>query len=369
VLNRKKLIQLALSEIPSETEYLDYKQEINLTSESSRGKLIRIICAMSNSTPNSKSFILVGISDNKELVGSSFIDDADFQNSVKDYLPLSLKISYENVKFTELPENRFIGVITIYPTENICSISKSIWKIRRGDKYVRRGSTTEKWDGTSKYNSEHNSIESDQLVKRATISLESTLDSVLDFYSDACEDYNPKHYVFNDQHIVGITAWPDKKSNLFSEVTVSLLNEEIIYFWSALEYVELQLTKQSVTINENALLFWNSERLYMPLKTVIMDFSNTSSYQIDRKINSRIPHIDKSEIDNFLNSYIEKLESDCYYLKIFPYELLLAALNGSKDAAELLLNKNNGDIDGSVAESYTEAITTFDLLKDRVKFS
>ena len=369
MLNRKKLILLALSEIPSETEYLDYKREINLTSDSARGKLIRIICAMSNSNPDSKSFILIGISDNKDLVGNSFIDDAEFQNAVKDYLPFTLKLSCENVKFPELPEDKFIGVITIYPSENICSISKNIWKLKSGDKYIRRGSTTEKWNGISKCNSEHNKTESDQLVKRATISLESTLDAVLDFYSDSCESYNPKHYVFNDQYVVGITAWPDEHSNLFSEVTVSLLNEEISFFWSALEYVELHYTKQCITINENALLFWSGERLYMPIKTVAIDFSKASSYQIDRKLNFHIPHISKAEIDHFLEKYPEKLAGDLYYLEIFPYELLLAALNGSKEAAKVLLNKNNGKIDGVIAESYAEAITTFNILKDRVKFS
>ena len=230
MLNRKKLIQLALSEIPSETEFLDYKQEINLTSVSARGKLIRIICAMSNSNPYSKSFILIGINDNKELVGSSFIDDSVFQNAVKDYLPITLKLSYENVKFPNLPENEFIGVITIYPSEHICSISKNIWKLKSDDKYIRRGSTTEKWDGTDKCNSEHNKTESDQLVKRATITLESTLDAVLNFYSDSCENYDPKHYVFNDQYVVGITAWQDEQSKLFSEVTLSLLNEEVSFF-------------------------------------------------------------------------------------------------------------------------------------------
>ena len=63
------------------------------------------------------------------------------------------------------------------------------------------------------------------------------------------------------------------------------------------------------------------------------------------------------------------MASDSYYLEIFPYELLLAALNGSKEAASILQHKNDGDIDGAIAESYTEAITTFNILKDRVKFS
>ena len=118
MLNRKKLVQLSLSEIPSETEYLDYKRQIDLRSTSGRGKLIRLICAMNNSNPNGQSFIFVGISDDKNIVGTSYLDDANFQNAIKGFIANAPKVSYENIHFKTLASNKFIGIITIYPSEN-----------------------------------------------------------------------------------------------------------------------------------------------------------------------------------------------------------------------------------------------------------
>lgn len=367
MLNRKKLIQISLSEIPSETEYLDYKQKINLFSDSGRAKIIRLICAMNNSNPKSMSFIFVGIGDNKELVGASFFDDADFQNAIKDFLPDFLKLSYENVKFPGLPEGRFIGVITIYPSQAGSSICKDIWKLRKGDKFFRRGSITERSAGPRNRSIKNNQFESEQLVKRATVSLGSTLDTFLKFYKETSESYNPEHYVFNDQYVVGITQWRDDSSNLSSEATVTLLNEEVSFFWSALEYVKITCTRQQVVVEEHALVFWNGERRYMPIKSLIIDFSSPESYSVDKSVVARIPSLSQADIENFMSQYQCKIKSDENYLEIFPYELLLAALNGSTEAAFLLLNRNEGKVDGSLAESYAQAIKTYTLLCDPAK--
>ena len=369
MLNRKKLIQLSISEIPSETEYLDYKLQINLSSDAGRGKLIRLICAMNNSNPNGMSFIFVGIGDDKSFIGAPFLDDSDFQNSVKDFIANCPKLSYENINFKELSPDRFIGIITIYPNEIGSYINKSIWKLKNGDKYIRRGSTTEKYSEKVEIIVNQNQYESTQLIQRASVSLESTLATVLSFYNDTHEEYNPQHYVFNDQYVVGISAWKDDHTDFLSEVTVSLINEEVTFFWSALDSVKITYLADCIFIEEQALLFWQGERIFMPFKKTKLDFSKVGSYSVGKELLFSIPKLTDEEVHSFISNYSEKLEGNDYCLEILPYELLLAALNGSTAATTLLFDRNNGNVDGAVAESYSDAISTYKQLSVAGLFS
>ena len=363
MLNRKKLIQLSLSEIPSETEFLDYKQEINLSSESGRGKLIRLICAMNNSNPNGTSFIFVGISDDKKIVGTNFLDDADFQNSTKGFITDCPKLSYENIIYGDIPTNKFIGIITIYPNEVGSSILKKIWKLSVGDKFIRRGSTTDKFTHTRQSSIEQNEVESNQLINKSNVSLKSTLDAVLAFYSEAAESYKPKHYVFNDQYVVGISAWKEAQPDILCEVTISLINESITYFWGALEYVKINILPQSILVEEQKLIFWQGKKKYMPFKKFEINFAQMSSQVPKQELLFSVPTLTEKDISNFINSYSEKVATNRNYLEILPYELLLAALNGSDKARDLLFDKNNGKTDGAVSESYYDAISTYNQLE------
>jgi hypothetical protein len=364
VLNRKKLVQLSISEIPSETEYLDYKQQINLSSEQSRGKLIKLICAMNNSNPNGMSFIIIGVRDDKILIGVPFLDDANFQNAVKGFITDCPKLSYENIKFEELPSGDFIGVISIYPNGIGSNISKRIWKLKEGDKYVRCGSTTGRFTQINNFSINQNEFESTQLIQRATVSLQSTLDAVLAFHNETDKAYNPQHLVFNDQHVVGISAYKDEYTDLWSEVTVSLINEEVSYFWSAGKFVKIICLEHCVLIEEQALLFWRGERKFIPFKQTKIDFTDVGAYKVHKELFLAVPTLTGEEIHNFINCYSEKLNSDSLYIEIFPYELLFAALNGSNEATTLLFNRNDGNVDGALAQSYMEAISTYEQFKD-----
>jgi len=368
VLNRKKLVQLSLSEIPSETEYLDYKRQIDLTSTPGRGKLIRLICAMNNSNPNGQSFIFVGIGDDKSVVGTSFLDDAIFQNAVKGFIANPPKLSYENINFKTLASNRFVGIITIYPSKNESYICKNIWKLKAGDKFIRRGSTTEKYPERADIFTKQNEIESNQLIQRATVSLGSTLDAVLSFYNESHKEYNPRHYVFNEHSVVGISSWQDENTSYHSEVRVSILNDEVTYFWSALDNVKIICLEQFVLIEEQAVVFWKGERIYFPFKLTKLDFSKIGEYSVHKELLFSIPTLKAEEITSFIRGISDKLDADKEYVEILPYELLLAALNGSNEAVNLLFDRNNGNVDGALAESFSEAIFTYNELKDGVLF-
>ena len=78
---------------------------------------------------------------------------------------------------------------------------------------------------------------------------------------------------------------------------------------------------------------------------------------------SNIPELSAKDIDEFLGSYKDRLLTDPYFAEVLPYELLFAALNGSRVSLDLLLDCNGGNVDGSVAESYSEAIRTYEYLQ------
>lgn len=366
MLSRKKLIQLALSELPSETEYLDYKQQIDLASDKGRAKLIKLIAAMSNSNPQGMSFIIVGVTDRKNVIGASFIDDAKLQNAIRGYLESSPKVRYENVTHDQLPQDKFIGLITIYPENSVCRVSKKIWKLCQGSTYYRIGSTIiDETALTSDVSFDGNVKDSMDLVKNASVSLESTIDALLKFYKTQNEAYKPRHYVFHDQYVVGVSGYKSKRSEFLSEVTVSLINEEVSYFWSALENVKIVVTENTLIVYEMKIAFWNKKLIYFPFKEVTFNFLQGFSYEIIKSLNVKFNPLKQEEIDVFLNSYQNKLDSDESYLEYFPFELLLAALNGSEKARDILFSRNNGNIDGAVAEAYQEAINTY---KEAVNF-
>ena len=260
MLNRRKLIQLALSEVPAETEYLDYKQEIDLTNERDRGKLIKLVAALSNSNPNGMSFVIIGVTDSKRIVGINFIDDAKFQNAIRGYLENCPKILYENIAHDSLPKDKFIGLLTIQPENSECRVLKKIWTLRPENIYYRLGTTvievSEYNGGDSAYRNEKDSM---ALVNRASVSLEATLDSLVEFYDSQHREYNPKHHVFHDQYVVGVSGYPSVRCESLTEVTVALINEDVSYFWSALESVRIERNEDTFTVLEEKLACWDKE--------------------------------------------------------------------------------------------------------------
>jgi len=110
-------------------------------------------------------------------------------------------------------------------------------------------------------------------------------------------------------------------------------------------------------------------KIILPFKLTTLDFSKIGAYRVQKKLLLSIPILTAEEISYFISSCSDKLDANKEYIEIFPYELLLAALNGSNEAESLLLNRNNGNVDGALAQSYNEAIFTYEELKASVMFS
>ena len=131
MINKRLLIKNLLAH-NDESSFYDKKRKIDLGSKEGKAKFLKHICALSNSNPKNNSFIVIGVEDEgNEIRGVDFFDDSKLQNLVNAYLTNAPIISYENVLFPHLPDDKVVGLVTIRPTGEITSLRKNIWKISR----------------------------------------------------------------------------------------------------------------------------------------------------------------------------------------------------------------------------------------------
>ncbi|KRQ87953.1 Divergent AAA domain protein [Caloramator mitchellensis] len=130
-------IQKLLSLISKdESSKLDFKEKINIETESSKKELAKDICAIANSK-GGRGYLIFGIEDKtKKIIGinkDDFIEEK-IQQIVSTRIDPPIPISVE----THTIDNKTIGLIVIYNTE------QKPYQIREtGAFYIRRGSTTD----------------------------------------------------------------------------------------------------------------------------------------------------------------------------------------------------------------------------------
>ena len=64
--------------------------------------------------------------DDHKIVGVDFFDDSKIQNLVNAYLNNPPLISYENILFPHLPDDKVVGLVTIKSSGKVCSLQKTI---------------------------------------------------------------------------------------------------------------------------------------------------------------------------------------------------------------------------------------------------
>jgi hypothetical protein len=96
------------------------KAQVELAHSWRKSKVLKHICALSNSNPANNSYI-VSASKINEIVGVDFFDD--IQNLVNAYLENPPKIQYES-PFPNLPKDRVIGLVTVKPKNNTSYFKK-----------------------------------------------------------------------------------------------------------------------------------------------------------------------------------------------------------------------------------------------------
>ncbi|MBL4933939.1 helix-turn-helix domain-containing protein [Clostridium paridis] len=133
-MDRRKLMTLIKQE---EGIKLDFKQKIDISSDSGKKELAKDICAIANSK-GGRGYLIVGIEDKtKKIIGIDkdyIFSEEQIQQIVASRCetPIPIKVDFFEI------EKKYIGVITIYDGQ------QKPYQIREnGAFYIRRGSTTD----------------------------------------------------------------------------------------------------------------------------------------------------------------------------------------------------------------------------------
>lgn len=346
MINKRLLIKNLLAHY-TENSFYDKKQKLNLHSFEGKGKFLKHICSLSNSNPKNRSFILVGIEDEKNLIiGTDFYDDSHIQNLIDAYLENPPQIQYENIVFPHLEDGQVVGLVTIYPKKGKSYFKKKIHTINIGTAFSRKGSIS---FPTYRIPNIDNSEVVESILKMSANNLKSTIDSVLDFMTNKHPDMSPKYQVFKEYFTLcwaGIEKTVDDKTYL-SRVDIELINEQLKIFYSALDEVVISYDDEEFVITEYIKLSFKRNNLYVPFSIQKIVFNDEMTYKITSEIIFKTPEVDKRHLHHIYNYYLavlKKLENNIklseveqYDLKNLCYSLMLCYLHGFKNAKEVLI--------------------------------
>ena len=140
MINKRLLIKNLLAH-NDENSFYDKKRFISISEKEGKAKFLKHVCALANSNPKNNSFIVIGVEDrDNTIVGVEFFDDSKIQNLINAYLDNPPIVSYENIPFPHLPENKVVGLVTIRSIGKLCALRKNIWKYYGGSVFYRDGS-------------------------------------------------------------------------------------------------------------------------------------------------------------------------------------------------------------------------------------
>ena len=376
MINKRLLIKNLLAH-NDESSFYDKKRKIDLGSKEGKAKFLKHVCALSNSNPKNNSYIVVGVEDESNAInGVDFFDDSKIQNLINAYLTHPPLISYENVAFPHLPDDKVVGLVSIRPTEEITSLRKNIWKYWGGSIFLRDGSISMPKDFDIEIKDVNSEIVK-SIENKAKNNIEHTLDGVIEFINIKHKDLPSEYHVFKEQFVV---CWAGnvkkaKKETYYSRVDIELINEQVRLFYSTLDEVSISYTENEFRIIEYVHLGLNNQYKYYPLEEVIITFNENGSYQMDTVLLFNPPQFNKRtlyHIFNANNAIIEKLKkgiplnnSEMKDLKNLPATYLICFLNDFTEAKNKLLEakpflKNQEEI---VYTSYKETVRILRKMK------
>ncbi|SFU60373.1 Putative DNA-binding domain-containing protein [Pustulibacterium marinum] len=347
MINKRLLVKNLLAH-NDENSFYDKKRFINIGEKEGKAKFLKHVCALANSNPCNNCFIVIGVEDEEnKIVGVDFFDDSKIQNLINAYLDNAPLISYENIPFPHLPENKVVGLVTIRSNGKVCALRKNIWKYYGGSVFFRDGSMSmpKVFDIQLK---DTNSQTVAKIEKQASNNIELTLNGVIDFLYNRHNDLQGHYKVFKEQFVV-CWAGTTKKSfdkTYYSRVDIELINEQVKLFYSALDEVEIIFNNDSFSIIEYVHIGLRNRKKYYPLEQVEISFFDNGTYKIESTLLFSPPQYDKKtlhHIYNTNNAILNKLKKkiplrphDQRDLKNLPATYLVCALNGFEDARNLL---------------------------------
>jgi hypothetical protein len=369
MINKRLLIKNLLSHT-DENSFYDKKQKLSLESKEGKAKFLKHICALSNSNPQNNAYIIIGVEDTaNKITGVDFFDDSKIQNLVNAYLQNPPKIEYENVPFPRLPRHKVVGLVTIYPNNNITLLLKNAWKYKKNTVFYRRGSNSVPISKNFELKNTNKPIV-EAIEKIAKNNIELTLDATFEFFKNH-QLYNPKYQVFGEQFVL---CWAGEKKKIsgktfYSRVDIELVNEQVKLFFSALDDVQIKVNQSSFIITEFIYLGLNNQKKYYPLEKTIINFKNNGKYSIVKELlfeplqfNSKVIQeiakenqylIDKIASKQALSSLEEQLITN------LPTNYLICYLSGILDASLQLKKAKNylkNLTDKSTYVKYKEAL-------------
>ena len=348
MINKRLLIKNLLAH-NDESSFYDKKRKIDLGSKEGKAKFLKHVCALSNSNPKNNSYIVVGVEDEgNEIRGVDFFDDSKIQNLINAYLSNPPLVSYENVMFPHLPDDKVVGLVSIRPTGEITSLRKNIWKYWGGSIFLRDGSISMPKDFDIEIKDVNSEIVQ-AIENKAKNNIELTLDGVIDFINNRHAILDSHYKVFQEVFVV---CWAGntkqvKGDTYYSRVDIELINEQVRLFYSALDEVSISYTEDEFKITEYVHLGLNNQFQYYPLEEVTIHFRENGFYNIETKLTFQPPKFNKKtlfHIYNANNALGEKLkkniplnpreEKDLLHL---PATYLICYLNDFQDAKDKLV--------------------------------
>lgn len=348
MINKRLLVKNLLAH-QDENSFYDKKRRLDLYVKEGKAKFLKHVCALSNSNPKNNSYIVVGVEDTKsEIVGVDFFDDSKIQNLIDAYLDNAPLVQYENIPFPNLPNDKVVGLVTIFPNNKLTSLRRNIWKYWGGTVFFRQGSNSIPVSFRSELVDTNSKIVA-SIEKSAQNNIQLTLDGVFDFIIKKHPDFRPHYKVFKE---IFVMCWAglEKKigeSFYFSRVDIELVNEHVRLFYSALDEVSISFDEDSFRIIEYVQLGINQRQKYYPLEEVVINFEENGTYKINTNLLFEPPQFDKvvmHHLYNANNKIVSKLMKgasietiDKNDLENLPNTYLLCYLNGFEEAKEKLI--------------------------------
>lgn len=348
MINKRLLIKNLLAH-NDENSFYDKKRFISISEKEGKAKFLKHVCALANSNPKNNSFIVIGVEDrDNAIVGVDFFDDSKIQNLVNAYLDNPPIVSYENIPFPHLPENKVVGLVTIRSIGKLCALRKNIWKYYGGSVFYRDGSISMPKTFKSDLVDINSGVVTD-LEKQSENNIQLTLDGVIDFIKNRHPDLPSFYKVFKEQFVV---CWAGqlkkiKGKEYFSRVDIELINEQVRLFFSALDEVEIQVTEDSFSLLEYVYLGLGVKKYY-PLEKLVISFSESGTYAMHSELVFEPPRYETKDlfhVYNTNNTLLQLIKQNIPLsarqlsdLKQLPDTYLICYLNGfegAKDKMEL----------------------------------
>lgn len=376
MINKRLLIKNLLAH-NSENSFYDKKRSINLSLKEGKAKFLKHVCALANSNPANNSYMVIGVEDeDNRILGVDFFDDSRIQNLINAYLEHPPLVSYENIPFPQLPEDKVVGLVTVRSREEAtCSFRKGIWKYPSGSTFFREGSISLPTEfGHGVINDNREVVAAIEVHSHNNIGL--TLDGVFEFFRSHA-DLGPGYKVFKEYFVV---CWSGKRKQVkgrtyFSRVDIELINEQVKLFYSELDEVSIHLTDSSFSITEFVRLGLNDRFRYYPMEEVDIFFGDNATYDIRTKMVFEPPEFEKKTLFHIYNANIallKKLRSgkglsaqEEKDLQDLPTNFLLCYLNGFSEAVEKLDSAKEGfrDHGGKAYLRYKESLRILRKIK------